>query len=57
MSWLQAGEEAKTLPMVLLPHGGPWWRDTWGMNGGGSHVYWPYALATRGYAVLQPQFR
>ena len=60
VSWLQAGEEAKALPMVLLPHGSPWLRDTWGMNSSGSHVasvYWPYALATRGYAVLQPQFR
>jgi dipeptidyl aminopeptidase/acylaminoacyl peptidase len=43
--------EARNLPMVVLPHGGPWGRDLWG--------YDPYAqwLANRGYAVLQPNFR
>jgi len=46
-----AGREAKNLPMVVFPHGGPWGRDLWG--------YDPYAqwLANRGYAVLQPNFR
>jgi len=46
-----AGTEAKNLPMVVFPHGGPWGRDLWG--------YDPYAqwLANRGYAVLQPNFR
>jgi len=46
-----AGVEAKNLPMVVFPHGGPWGRDLWG--------YDPYAqwLANRGYAVLQPNFR
>ena len=45
------GAEAKDLPMVVFPHGGPWGRDLWG--------YDPYAqwLANRGYAVLQPNFR
>jgi dipeptidyl aminopeptidase/acylaminoacyl peptidase len=45
------GVEAKNLPMVVFPHGGPWGRDLWG--------YDPYAqwLANRGYAVLQPNFR
>jgi dipeptidyl aminopeptidase/acylaminoacyl peptidase len=39
------------LPLVVFPHGGPWWRDSW--------RYHPYAqfLANRGYAVLQPNFR
>jgi dipeptidyl aminopeptidase/acylaminoacyl peptidase len=48
---LPAGVEAKGLPMVVFPHGGPWGRDLWG--------YDPYAqwLANRGYAVLQPNFR
>jgi dipeptidyl aminopeptidase/acylaminoacyl peptidase len=46
-----AGTEAKRLPAVLLVHGGPWARDTWGYNG---VVQW---LANRGYAVLQPNFR
>ena len=48
---LPAGAEAKNLPMVLLPHGGPWSRDTWGFDG---LAQW---LANRGYAVLQPNFR
>ena len=37
--------------MVLLVHGGPWSRDTWGYN---PMVQW---LANRGYAVLQVNFR
>lgn len=48
---LPVGVPPKNLPMVLLPHGGPWARDTWGYN---SYVQW---LANRGYAVLQPNFR
>ncbi|MGV2829673.1 alpha/beta fold hydrolase [Myxosarcina sp. GI1(2024)] len=36
---------------VLLVHGGPWVRDTWGYS---PQVQW---LANRGYAVLQPNFR
>ncbi len=45
------GVEAKNLPTVILPHGGPWARDRWGYN--------PYAqfLANRGYVVLAPNFR
>ena len=45
------GVEAKNLPTVLLVHGGPWARDTWG--------YSPLTqfLANRGYAVLQVNFR
>ena len=48
---LARGVPAKNLPLVVLPHGGPWGRDTWG--------YDPLAqfLANRGYAVLQPNFR
>ena len=38
-------------PLVVLCHGGPWARDTWGFNG---EVQF---LASRGYAVLQPQYR
>lgn len=48
---LPAGVPPKNLPMVLLPHGGPWSRDTWGYN---SFAQW---LANRGYAVLMPNFR
>lgn len=46
-----AGVEPKNLPAIVLVHGGPWYRDTWGYNG---TVQW---LANRGYAVLQPNFR
>lgn len=48
---LPRGVESSSLPAVVLPHGGPWSRDTWG--------YGAFAqfLANRGYAVLQPNFR
>jgi dipeptidyl aminopeptidase/acylaminoacyl peptidase len=48
---LPKGVEAKNLPLIIFPHGGPWTRDSWG--------YTSYAqfLANRGYAALQPNFR
>ena len=45
------GAPAKGLPLIVLPHGGPWARDVWGYNGLAQF------LANRGYAVLQPNFR
>lgn len=45
------GLPVRNLPMVVLVHGGPWSRDTWGYN---PTVQW---LANRGYAVLQVNFR
>lgn len=48
---LPKGVEAKNLPVIILPHGGPWGRDSWGYSG------LPQFLANRGYAVLQPNFR
>ncbi|MGB7373707.1 MAG: S9 family peptidase [Pontixanthobacter sp.] len=39
------------VPMVLLVHGGPWARDSYGYN---SYHQW---LANRGYAVLSVNFR
>nr|WP_321406505.1 S9 family peptidase [uncultured Carboxylicivirga sp.] len=48
---LPVGVEAKNLPVVINPHGGPWARDTWGFN---PEVQF---LANRGYAVLQMNFR
>ncbi|MBW3660994.1 MAG: prolyl oligopeptidase family serine peptidase, partial [Gemmatimonadetes bacterium] len=45
------GVEAEDLSAVVLPHGGPWGRDTWGYSG------MIQFLANRGYAVLQPNFR
>lgn len=44
-------ENAKSLPVVVNPHGGPWARDSWGYN---PEVQF---LASRGYAVLQMNFR
>jgi dipeptidyl aminopeptidase/acylaminoacyl peptidase len=45
------GSEAKNLPVVVNPHGGPWYRDAWGFN---PEVQF---LANRGFAVLQINFR
>ncbi|MEV0778067.1 S9 family peptidase [Streptomyces sp. NPDC050428] len=48
---LPVGIEPRRLPLVLLVHGGPWTRDSWG--------YSPVVqlFANRGYAVLQVNFR
>jgi len=48
---LPVGLEPRNLPMVLLVHGGPWYRDVWRLD---DEVQW---LANRGYAVLQINFR
>ena len=48
---LPKGVEAHKLPLIVLPHGGPWSRDYWGYN---SYVQF---LANRGYAVLTVNFR
>ncbi|MCB0819177.1 MAG: S9 family peptidase, partial [Bacteroidetes bacterium] len=48
---LPVGVEAKNLPVIINPHGGPWARDEWGFN---PEVQF---LANRGYAVLQMNFR
>lgn len=48
---LPLGLEAKNLPVVINPHGGPWARDSWGYN---PEIQ---LLANRGYAVLQMNFR
>ncbi len=48
---LPKGVEAKGLPVVVFPHGGPWARDTWGYR---SYLQF---FANRGYAVLAPNFR
>lgn len=42
---------AENLPTILLVHGGPWARDTWGYD---PEAQW---LANRGYAILQVNFR
>lgn len=48
---LPKGLPAKNLPLVVVPHGGPWGRDSWGYSA------FAQFLANRGYAVLQPNFR
>ncbi|NJO13146.1 MAG: S9 family peptidase [Gammaproteobacteria bacterium] len=48
---LPPGVEPKSLPVVVLPHGGPEARDDLDFD------WWSQFLATRGYAVLRPQFR
>ncbi len=48
---LPPGVEPKKLPMVLLIHGGPWFRDTSACD---PEVQ---LLANRGYAVLQVNYR
>lgn len=48
---LPRGREAKKLPLVVLAHGGPAARDT------PTFDWWSQALASRGYAVLQVNFR
>ncbi len=47
----QDGKPQRPVPMVLLVHGGPWARDTWGYHP--IHQW----LANRGYAVLSVNFR
>ncbi|GBF58890.1 dipeptidyl aminopeptidase BIII [Candidatus Phycosocius bacilliformis] len=41
------------LPLVVMPHGGPWARDDMDFD----ISYWPQMFATRGFAVLMPQYR
>jgi len=48
---LPNGRPAKNLALIVLPHGGPASRDEPGFD------WWAQALASRGYAVLQPEFR
>lgn len=48
---LPHGKDPHGLPPIVLPHGGPAARDTPGFG------WWAQALASRGYAVLQPNYR
>jgi dipeptidyl aminopeptidase/acylaminoacyl peptidase len=43
----------KNLPLIVLPHGGPWARDSedW------EYVPWAQPLAELGYVVIQPNYR
>jgi dipeptidyl aminopeptidase/acylaminoacyl peptidase len=44
-------EQARGLPAVVLPHGGPSARDEWGFD------WLAQYLASQGFAVLQPNYR
>jgi len=50
-SYLTLPQGKAPFPLILLPHGGPWFRDRWGFD--------PFVqlFANRGYAVLQVNFR
>jgi dipeptidyl aminopeptidase/acylaminoacyl peptidase len=48
---LPRGVPAKGLPLVVMPHGGPEAHDDPGFD------WWAQAIASLGYAVLQPQYR
>jgi dipeptidyl aminopeptidase/acylaminoacyl peptidase len=45
------GQQPKDLPLIVFPHGGPAVRDMSGFD------WWAQAMASRGYAVLQVNFR
>jgi dipeptidyl aminopeptidase/acylaminoacyl peptidase len=48
---LPTGKEARNLPLIVFPHGGPASRDGPGFD------WWAQGMASRGYAVLQVNFR
>jgi dipeptidyl aminopeptidase/acylaminoacyl peptidase len=48
---LPPGAPASGLPLIVMPHGGPIARDTWG------YFFLRQFLLSRGYAVLQMNFR
>ena len=48
---LPKGRDAHNLPLIVLVHGGPTGRD------GFEFDWWASFLASRGYAVVQPNFR
>jgi dipeptidyl aminopeptidase/acylaminoacyl peptidase len=45
------GSSRKNLPLLVIPHGGPWGRDYWGFNS------LAQMMANRGFAILMPNFR
>lgn len=49
---LPAGRNASNLPLVIMPHGGPF-----GIRDDGTYDVEVQFLANRGYAVLQPEYR
>lgn len=45
------GASKKRMPLIVLPHGGPWARDDQSFD------WWSYFYAANGYLVYQPNFR
>lgn len=43
----------KNLPLIVMPHGGPWARDSMDWDS----YQWAQAMAELGYVVVQPNFR
>jgi dienelactone hydrolase len=48
---IPAGSMGRNMPTIIMPHGGPQARDS------GNFDWWSQFLASRGYAILQPQYR
>jgi acetyl esterase/lipase len=48
---LPPGSDGKGLPAIVMPHGGPASRDSWGFD------WLPQFFVSQGYAVLQPNYR
>lgn len=48
---LPPGSDGKNIPAIVMPHGGPSARDEWGFD------WLSQFFASRGYAVLQPNYR
>lgn len=48
---IPGGSSGKSIPAVVMPHGGPSARDEWGFD------WLAQFFAARGYAVIQPNFR
>jgi dipeptidyl aminopeptidase/acylaminoacyl peptidase len=48
---LPNGVDPKRLPVIVMAHGGPWARDSWG------YTAFTQFFANRGFAVLQPNYR
>ncbi len=48
---LPRGHDAKNLPLIVMPHGGPFARDAEDWD------WWAQYLAELGYAVIQPNYR
>jgi len=51
VAYLTRADSESPTPLVLLVHGGPWARDSWGYN---AAAQW---FANRGYATLQVNYR